>query len=80
MNQQKEISMSTEYDKDLAVHKTAYPTVKVGEKIPFTTGDLFITKIDIDRCKHSVVTIAETMDGPAICYLHNSIRYAEEGV
>tara|TARA_R100000781_G_scaffold113958_2_gene83621 strand:+ start:315 stop:533 length:219 start_codon:yes stop_codon:yes gene_type:complete len=72
--------MSTEYDKDLAVHKTAYPTIKVGEKIPFTTGDYYITAIELEPYKHSIVTMAEKMDGPAICYLHNSIRYAEEGV
>jgi len=65
---------------DLPVHKTDYPKIKVGDTIPFTTGNYYITAIELEPYKHSIVTMAEKMDGPAICYLHNSIRYAEEGV
>jgi len=73
------------YDKDLAVHETAFPIVKVGGTIPFNSTDgehteqtnYFIIKIDRVPYKHSILTMAETMDGPAICYLHNSIRYGE---
>ena len=73
------------YDKDLAVHETAFPIVKVGGTIPFNSTDgehteqtnFFIIKIDRVPYKHSILTMAETMDGPPICYLHNSIRYGE---
>ena len=71
------------YDKDLAIHKTNFPIIKLGAKIPFDDKgknpfDLVITKIDLEP-KHTVATLAETMDGPPICYLHNTINYKGEG-
>ena len=70
------------YDKDLAVHETNMPIIKLGAKIPFVDDDgknpfdLVITKIDLEP-KHTVATLAETMDGPSVCYLHNTIEYKE---
>ena len=70
------------YDKDLAVHETNMPIIKLGAKIPFADDegknpfDLVITKIDLEP-KHTVATLAETMDGPSVCYLHNTIEYKE---
>jgi len=72
------------YDKDLAIHKTNFPIIKLGAKIPFDDKgknpfDLVITKIDLEP-KYTVATLAETMDGPPICYLHNTINYKGEKV
>ena len=66
------------YDKDLPVFDTEHPILKVGSTLLFTVGDAqqqcFITNIDLEQ-KHTVVTIAEKIDGEAICYLHNTINY-----
>jgi len=73
------------YDKDLAVHKTNMPIITLGAKIPFNDEDgnnpfvLVLTKIDLEP-EHTVATLAETMDGPPICYLHNTIEYKGEKV
>jgi len=68
------------YDKDLPVYDSDHEIVKVGTKLPFTLGDevvqCFITKLDLEQ-KHTVVTIAEKMDGEAICYLHNRTQWSK---
>ena len=73
------------YDKDLAIHKTNFPIIKLGAKIPFDDKgknpfDLVITKIDSEQCKPTAVTLAEKIDGDPVCYLHNTIEYKGEKV
>tara|TARA_R110002073_G_scaffold200_10_gene2615 strand:+ start:580 stop:804 length:225 start_codon:yes stop_codon:yes gene_type:complete len=73
------------YDKDLAVHETNMPIIKLGAKILFAEDkgknpfDLVITKIDLEP-KHTVATLAEKAEGDPVCYLHNTINYKGEGV
>jgi hypothetical protein len=66
-------------DKNLPVYDSEHRVVKVGSTLPFTLGDeiiqCFITKIDLEP-KHTVVTIAEKMDGEPICYLHNRTKWS----
>jgi hypothetical protein len=71
------------YDKDLDIHKTNMPIIKLGAKIPFADEDgknpfdLVVTKIDSQQSKPTVVTLADKVDGDPVCYLHNTIEYKE---
>ena len=72
------------YDKDLAVHETNMPIIKLGAKILFADKgknpfNLVITKIDLEP-KHTVATLAEKAEGDPVCYLHNTINYKGEAV
>jgi alpha-galactosidase len=73
------------YDKDLAIHKTDMPIIKLGDTIPFADDDgenridLVVTKIDSQQSKPTVVTLADKVDGDPVCYLHNTIEYKEKG-